>query len=181
MPGSNHARTTIDLPLARVHGGKVREVFALGDDLLLVATDRLSAFDIVFDRGIPDKGRVLTGLSDFWLDRLAAAVLARRRLPLELHLVALGLDARAAGGWAELQFMPGMRWAFHAGASIDDVTDSRRALLPRRRNRSAYGNVIVTLTPEVQASFEYRWLATVPITRLEGRNHHFDWVLAYSF
>ena len=94
---------------------------------------------------------------------------------------ALGLDARAAGGWAELQFLPGVRWAFHAGAGIDDITDGRRGRLPRRRNRSAYGNVIISLTPEVRASFEYRWLATVPITRIEGRNHHFDWVLAYSF
>jgi phosphoribosylaminoimidazole-succinocarboxamide synthase len=51
----------------------VREMFALGADLLLVATDRLSAFDIVFERGIPDKGRVLTGLSDFWFDHLPAA------------------------------------------------------------------------------------------------------------
>lgn len=49
-------------------------MYALGDDILMVATDRLSAFDIVFERGIPDKGRVLTGLSDFWFDRLAAAL-----------------------------------------------------------------------------------------------------------
>ena len=67
------AITALELPLPHVQRGKVREMFALGDDLLLVATDRLSAFDIVFDRGIPDKGRVLTGLSDFWLDRLGAA------------------------------------------------------------------------------------------------------------
>jgi len=67
------AITALELPLPHVQRGKVREMFALGDDLLLIATDRLSAFDIVFDRGIPDKGRVLTGLSDFWLDRLAAA------------------------------------------------------------------------------------------------------------
>ena len=59
--------------LTHVSSGKVREMFAIGDDLLLVATDRLSAFDIVFREGIPDKARVLTGLSDFWLDRLQAA------------------------------------------------------------------------------------------------------------
>jgi hypothetical protein len=94
---------------------------------------------------------------------------------------ALGLDARAAGGWAEVQFMPGTMWAFNAGAGIDDVTDGRRARLPRSRNRSAYGNVIISLTPEVRASFEYRWLGTVPLNRVEERNHHFDWVLAYSF
>lgn len=48
-------------------------MFALGDDVLMVATDRLSAFDIVFQRGIPDKGRVLTGLSDFWFRHLREA------------------------------------------------------------------------------------------------------------
>jgi phosphoribosylaminoimidazole-succinocarboxamide synthase len=58
------------LPL--VHRGKVRETYAVGDDrLLLVATDRLSAFDVVFDQPIPDKGRVLNGLSAWWFSRLA--------------------------------------------------------------------------------------------------------------
>ncbi len=58
------------LPL--VHRGKVRETYAVGDDrLLLVATDRLSAFDVVFDQPIPDKGRVLTQLSAWWFERLA--------------------------------------------------------------------------------------------------------------
>lgn len=68
------ARTSIDLPLPLLHRGKVREMYALADDVLMVASDRLSAFDIVFEEGIPDKGRVLTGLSDFWFDRLGAAV-----------------------------------------------------------------------------------------------------------
>ncbi len=55
-----------------VHRGKVRETYAVGDDrLLLVATDRLSAFDVVFDQPIPDKGRVLTRLSAYWFDVLA--------------------------------------------------------------------------------------------------------------
>ena len=67
------AITALELPIPHVQRGKVREMFALGADLLLVATDRLSAFDIVFERGIPDKGRVLTGLSDFWFDHLPAA------------------------------------------------------------------------------------------------------------
>ena len=64
-------RSTIEgLPL--LHRGKVRETYAIGDDrLLLVATDRLSAFDVVFDQPIPDKGRVLTRLSAWWFDRLA--------------------------------------------------------------------------------------------------------------
>jgi phosphoribosylaminoimidazole-succinocarboxamide synthase len=50
--------------------GKVRDVYDLGDRLLLVATDRISAFDWVMPNGIPDKGRVLTALSLFWFDRI---------------------------------------------------------------------------------------------------------------
>lgn len=94
---------------------------------------------------------------------------------------ALGLDARAAGGWAELQFIPTTRLAFHAGGGIDDIDDAPRAVLVRRRNRSAYGNVIISVTPEVQTSFEYRWLATLRTAPREERNHHVDWVFAYKF
>jgi hypothetical protein len=94
---------------------------------------------------------------------------------------ALGLDARAAGGWAELQFFAGDRTSFNLGAGVDQVTDDRRALLMRRMNRTGYGNMVFSLTPEVQASFEYRWLETSPGTGAERRNHHFDWVLAYKF
>ena len=94
---------------------------------------------------------------------------------------ALGLDARAAGGWAELQVLPTERMSFHAGYGTDEIRAANRLQLARRRNRSAYGNVIFSLTPEVQASFEYRWLATVPGGASERRNHHFDWVLAYRF
>lgn len=58
-----------DLPL--LHRGKVRETYAVGDDrLLMVATDRISAFDVVFDQPIPDKGRLLTQLSAYWFGLL---------------------------------------------------------------------------------------------------------------
>ena len=50
--------------------GKVRDIYDLGDRLLLVTTDRISAFDWILPTGIPDKGRVLNGLSDFWFDFL---------------------------------------------------------------------------------------------------------------
>ena len=56
-----------DLPLVR--RGKVRDLYACGDALLMVATDRISAFDYVLGSGIPDKGRVLNQLSAFWFDR----------------------------------------------------------------------------------------------------------------
>jgi phosphoribosylaminoimidazole-succinocarboxamide synthase len=54
--------------------GKVRDIYDLGDRLLIVATDRLSAFDVVLPTPIPDKGRVLTQLSLFWFDKLSAVV-----------------------------------------------------------------------------------------------------------
>jgi phosphoribosylaminoimidazole-succinocarboxamide synthase len=64
--------THLDLPL--FSRGKVRDIYDLGDRLLLVATDRLSAFDCVLPTGIPDRGRVLTGLSAFWFGRLGGIV-----------------------------------------------------------------------------------------------------------
>jgi phosphoribosylaminoimidazole-succinocarboxamide synthase len=54
--------------------GKVRDIFDLGDQLLIVATDRLSAFDVVLPDGIPNKGKVLTQISAFWFDQMADAV-----------------------------------------------------------------------------------------------------------
>jgi phosphoribosylaminoimidazole-succinocarboxamide synthase len=57
-----------------VSRGKVRDLYELGDDLLIVATDRISAFDYVLGSGIPDKGRVLTQLSGFWFARTRAIV-----------------------------------------------------------------------------------------------------------
>lgn len=64
------AVTETRLPgLRLVRRGKVRELYDLGDTLLLVATDRISAFDCVLSPGIPDKGRVLTSLSNFWFER----------------------------------------------------------------------------------------------------------------
>jgi phosphoribosylaminoimidazole-succinocarboxamide synthase len=57
------------LPLPR--RGKVRDIYDLGEALLLVATDRISAFDCVMPNGIPDKGRVLTGITRFWFETLA--------------------------------------------------------------------------------------------------------------
>ncbi len=54
--------------------GKVRDIYDFGDQLLIVATDRISAFDYVLGSGIPDKGKVLTQISCFWFDRMRAVV-----------------------------------------------------------------------------------------------------------
>lgn len=65
--------TELNLPgIPKVRSGKVREVFDLGEHYLLVATDRISAFDCILPEGIPDKGRVLNQLSAWWFNRLAA-------------------------------------------------------------------------------------------------------------
>ena len=64
--------TTLDLPLLRK--GKVRDTYVLDDNLLMVATDRLSAFDVVFSEGIPRKGEVLNQLSAFWFGKTISII-----------------------------------------------------------------------------------------------------------
>ncbi len=66
----NETLLKIDLPgIVKVKSGKVREVFDLGEHLLFVASDRISAFDCVLPNGIPRKGEVLTQISHFWFDQ----------------------------------------------------------------------------------------------------------------
>jgi phosphoribosylaminoimidazole-succinocarboxamide synthase len=79
--------------------GKVRDIYELGDRLLIVATDRLSAFDVVLPTPIPDKGRVLTQLSLFWFEKLADIVphhvIAAKGFSGELAPYAAQLEGRA--------------------------------------------------------------------------------------
>lgn len=64
-----------DLPGVKLHGrGKVRDIYDLGEHFLIVATDRLSAFDVVLPTPIPDKGKVLTQMSAFWFDHFKNVV-----------------------------------------------------------------------------------------------------------
>ena len=66
---ANGALLETEIPgLKPVHRGKVRDIYDMGDSLLFVATDRISAFDCVMPNGIPDKGRVLTAMSLFWFN-----------------------------------------------------------------------------------------------------------------
>jgi phosphoribosylaminoimidazole-succinocarboxamide synthase len=117
-----------DLPLLR--RGKVRDVYGVDDDhLLIVATDRISAFDYVLGSGIPDKGRVLTQLSAFWFDRVedlvphhlvtadvarfpaslarhadalrGRSMLVRRTMPFAVECVARGY--LSGSGWKDYQ------------------------------------------------------------------------------
>jgi phosphoribosylaminoimidazole-succinocarboxamide synthase len=69
------AVTSIDgLPFPRIASGKVREIFDLGDALLLTATDRLSAFDVILPDGIPGKGAILTQMSNWWFTQTAGLI-----------------------------------------------------------------------------------------------------------
>jgi phosphoribosylaminoimidazole-succinocarboxamide synthase len=117
-------------PDLKLHGrGKVRDIYQVGSDLLLVATDRISAFDYVLGSAIPDKGKVLTQLSAFWFERMGSLVpnhmiatdvrkypaglqkyaaelqgrsmLCRRTRPIPIECVARGY--LSGSGWKEYQ------------------------------------------------------------------------------
>lgn len=84
----NHALIESAIPgLPAARRGKVRDLYDLGDSLLLVATDRISAFDVVMPNGIPDKGRVLNSLSVFWFGLLGG---------VENHLITSDVEAYPA-------------------------------------------------------------------------------------
>jgi phosphoribosylaminoimidazole-succinocarboxamide synthase len=128
MPSAVILETNLSgIPLAR--RGKVRDVYDLGEHLLIVATDRISAFDYVLGSGIPDKGRVLTQLSAFWFNHVAdltahhlvsidaddfpavlkphrdllrgRSMLVRKTQPLPVECVARGY--LSGSGWKEYQ------------------------------------------------------------------------------
>ena len=113
--------------------GKVRDIYDLGDELLFVATDRISAFDYVLGSGIPDKGKVLTQLSAFWFDRTrhivpnhlistevtefpGRAMRVRKTTPILVECVARGYlsgsgwkDYQASGAICGVALPPGLR------------------------------------------------------------------------
>ena len=127
MPAPLFESNLTGLPL--VQRGKVRDIYAVGDDhLLIVTTDRLSAFDVVLPDPIPDKGAVLTAVSNFWFQRISGlvpnhladlnlidviadhderaqiegrAVLVRRLMPLPVEAVVRGY--LIGSGWKDYQ------------------------------------------------------------------------------
>lgn len=120
---------SVDLPgIPRARSGKVREVFDLGETLLIVATDRISAFDCIFPDPIPGKGEILTQLSAFWFQKFrqvpnhfitadgkefpeilepysellrGRSMLVRKSIPLPIECVVRGY--LAGSGWKEYQ------------------------------------------------------------------------------
>lgn len=117
--------TSIDLPgVPKISSGKVREMFDLGDRLLMVASDRVSAFDVVMREGVPQKGKVLTQISKFWFEKTAdwlpnhliscdvpaglpeellrgRAMVVRKAKPLPIECVVRGY--LSGSGWKEYQ------------------------------------------------------------------------------
>jgi phosphoribosylaminoimidazole-succinocarboxamide synthase len=89
---THRALLETDLPGLPKRKGKVRDIYDLGDYLLLVATDRISAFDWVLPTGIPDKGRVLTGLSEFWFKTLSPTFFNNHLLSTDIDRSGLDLD-----------------------------------------------------------------------------------------
>ncbi|MGA2685548.1 MAG: phosphoribosylaminoimidazolesuccinocarboxamide synthase [Verrucomicrobiota bacterium] len=88
---ANEPILQLDLPgIKKLRSGKVRDIFDLGDALLLVASDRISAFDVIMPNGIPRKGEVLTQISHFWFEKFAGLVpnhlLAKASDPLPKNL-----------------------------------------------------------------------------------------------
>jgi phosphoribosylaminoimidazole-succinocarboxamide synthase len=82
------AVTRVDnLPFTKIASGKVREIFDVGDALLIIATDRLSAFDVILPDGIPGKGIVLTQMSLWWFDQ-TSSIIANHLLPDQAGLLA---------------------------------------------------------------------------------------------
>ena len=91
----NETVLQLDLPgIRKLKSGKVREIFDLGDRLLFVATDRISAFDVIMPNGIPRKGEVLTQISYFWFAQTEAFqpnhLLSRADDPLPANLLPFG-------------------------------------------------------------------------------------------
>lgn len=120
--------TPVTLSLKKIYSGKVRDLYEIDDKrMLMVATDRLSAFDVILDEPIPEKGKILTSISNFWFDKLAGlvpnhftgdkvedvvsaaelllvegrAVVAKRLKPVAVEAIVRGYIA--GSGWKEYQ------------------------------------------------------------------------------
>ena len=158
-----------------LHSGKVREVYADGDDLLLVASDRVSVYDVVLPTPVPDKGRVLTRLSLWWFDRLrdlvpnhvvsaddvppewAGRAIRVRRLemiPVECvargYLAGSGLaDYRATGAILDVPLPPGLV----EGDRLPEPVFTPSTKAPRGEHDApmAYADVVELLGPATAA------------------------------
>jgi phosphoribosylaminoimidazole-succinocarboxamide synthase len=149
-----------------VHQGKVRDVYADGSDLILVATDRVSVYDVVLPTPVPDKGKILTALSLWWFERLADMVpnhvISATAVPREFagraircrrldmlaveciargYLAGLGLDSyRATGSVSGLRLPPGLAEGSRLPAPI--FTPTTKAPIGQHDEFLTFGDVV---------------------------------------
>ncbi|WP_424183430.1 phosphoribosylaminoimidazolesuccinocarboxamide synthase [Actinokineospora sp. G85] len=170
----------------KIAAGKVRELHAIDDEhLLLVASDRISAYDFVLDSPIPDKGRVLTAMSVFWFDLLAdivpnhlvawdderiptevrgRALVVRRLEMLQVEAVARGFlagsgtrDYTATGSVCGIELPPGLVEASRLPEPI--FTPATKAAIGEHDENVSYEAVVVEIGPERAAEVRELTLA----------------------
>ena len=98
MPVHSNLQTKLSLPL--LHRGKVRDIFDVDkDNILIVTTDRLSAFDVIFEQTIPEKGKILTSIANYWFDK-TEHLIQNHLTNIELEAVLPSNEAKALEGRA---------------------------------------------------------------------------------
>jgi phosphoribosylaminoimidazole-succinocarboxamide synthase len=88
-----------------VNRGKVRDIYDAGESLLIVTTDRISAFDVIMDDAVPDKGKILTKISIFWFERLASII--------DNHLITADPDEYPESCWPHKEYLAGRSMLVH--------------------------------------------------------------------
>ena len=137
---SNEPLLKLELPgVKKIKSGKVREVFDLGDRLLFVATDRISAFDCVMPNGIPRKGEVLTQISYFWFEQTERLVaessgLQGRRPACPPNCKSIPPCWRGAAWWSRRP----SRWPLNASCAA--ISPARAGRITRRPAAFAASN-----------------------------------------
>jgi len=157
-------------PAAR---GKVRDIYDLGNELLIVATDRLSAFDVVMPTPIPDKGRVLTQLSLFWFDLLrnivpnhvlradgfpapfnayaedlaGRSMIVRKTQPLPIECVVRGY--LSGSGWKDYRATGGICGIELPSACANRTSSLRQFSLPQPRPPPATMRIFPSSRPRI--------------------------------
>ena len=91
--------------LRLVNRGKVRDIYDAGESLLIVTTDRISAFDVVMDDPVPDKGKILSKISIFWFERLASII--------DNHLITADPDKYPESCWPHKEYLAGRSMLVH--------------------------------------------------------------------
>ena len=158
-----------------LHSGKVRDVYADGDDLILVASDRVSIYDVVLPTPVPDKGKILTALSLWWFERLAGLVpnhvISATDVPAEFagrairvrklamvpvecvargYLAGYGLEAyRASGAIGDVPLPPGLAEGSRLPGPV--FTPTTKAPPGQHDEPMAFAGVEATVGPAIAA------------------------------